>query len=88
MSCIKLPEIVAPDLSILLPPLDIPLPNIHIGLSLCCELSLPPIPGIPPSLNLIPGVALILVPVNVAILAAVDELNALLDSIQVSCPLE
>ncbi len=87
MPCLKLPQLTPPDLSILLPALDITIPNPHIGLSLCCELSLTIPLNIPP-ISLIPGVTIVLAPVTSVIMEAVDELNALLDSIQVDCPLE
>lgn len=88
MPCIELPAITAPDLSLLLPDLGITTPDPHVGVSLCCELSSPPIPTVTVSVGTIPGIATILAGANSLISETVDELNGLLDSIQVTCPLQ
>lgn len=88
MSCLKLPTVASPDLSLLLPELDIVIPDPHVGLSLCCEFSLTiPIP-IPPIHITIPGIAVVLIAINLAVQQAVDQLNDLLDQVQIDCPLE
>ncbi len=86
MACIKAPTVTPPDLSVLLPDLAVDIHPPHAGLSVCCELSVT-IPVSISGIASIPGVAAILAPVNAVILAAVDEINELLDSLQVDCPL-
>lgn len=87
MSCLKLPHAPKPDLSLLLPSLNIVIPDLNPGLSLCCELSLPIHIPIPPIHLILPDVT-VLALVNLVISNAIDELNALLDQVQVDCPLE
>jgi hypothetical protein len=89
MSCIKLQKVPKPDLSLLLPSLNLVIPDQHIGLSLCCELSLPIHIPIPP-IHLLGGPVVVaaLVAANQTISEAIDQLNDLLDQVQVDCPLE
>ncbi len=88
MPCLKAPHLALPDISLLLPSLDIEIGPPSIGLSLCCKIPIPPIPL--PIISIgtlpIPDLSTILQPAIALIMAAVDTLNGLLDQIQVSCP--
>lgn len=90
MPCLAAPKIPPPPgLSLLLPDLVLTPPT--LGITFCCTLELPPIPGTPfiiPLGLIAPAIALILQPVIGAVMAAIDQLNALLDQLQFSCPLE
>ncbi len=88
MSCINLPHVALPDLSVLLPELPA-LPEIpHLGLSMCCELPELALrdPLLPPPLP--PPVAVALALVMPAVMEAIDAINALIDQIPTKCPLE
>ena len=90
MACIAAPKIpYPPGLSALLPPLVLTVPP--AGIKFCCTFETPPIPGTPIVLPLgaiAPGIALILQPYVTVIMAAIDQINTLLDQVQASCPLE
>lgn len=94
MSCISIPKVPAPDLSLLIPSFDISIGIPTIGLDLCCKLSTPPIP-----LPDIPVAAIfaLLATASGAILdtilalidSIVDLINSLIDLIPpVNCPLD
>lgn len=92
MPCLEGPKLPSVDvaISILLPTLSFSPPTLAVDF--CCAVETPPIPGFPIILPIgslpIPGVALIVSTAMTIINTAIDELNALLDQIQVECPLE
>ena len=88
MACVAAPKVpYPPGLSLLLPTLVFSTPV--VGLNLCCSLETPSVSSPPIPLGAIaPGIALILQPVVSAVMSAIDQLNAMLDTIQYSCPLE
>ena len=89
MPCIAAPKIpYPPGLSALLPTLSLSVPSFAV--KLCCTFETPPIPGTPivVPLGSITAIALILQPVVTVVMAAIDQLNTLLDQVQASCPLE
>lgn len=89
--CLSAPKVPAPGgLSLLLPTLSLS-PSLP-GVGLCCTFEPPPVPGSPfviPLGLLIPGGAAVLIQGAMGvIMSAIDQLNALLDQITASCPLE
>ncbi len=88
MPCVAAPSVPLPDLSLLLPELDLSPPT--LGITFCCKFETPPVPGTPIilSIGLLPGIAVVLQPVMAVIMIAIDLLNALLDELQFACPLE
>lgn len=88
MACIAAPKLPPPPgLSLLLPTLVFSTPV--VGLNLCCSLETPSVSSPPIPLGAIaPAIALLLAPVVSVVMAAIDQLNALLDQAQFSCPLE
>lgn len=90
MPCLAAPKLPYPTvaLSLLLPTLTFSPPA--IGVSFCCQLETPPIPGFPIiiPLGLISGIAVILQPAMALIMTAIDLLNSILDQISVDCPLD
>lgn len=89
MSCVSAPQLGIPS------GLDFFLPTLSLsaalpGANLCCNFEPPPIPGSPfiLPLGLIPGIAVVLQPLMAVIMPIIDLLNALLDELQFSCPLE
>lgn len=90
MPCVAAPTLpLPPGLDALLPVLVLSPPPAP-GLNFCCTFEVPPIPGTPIILPLgsVPGMAVILQPVLTVIMAIIDLLNALLDELQFSCPLD
>lgn len=90
MACLSAPAIpYPPGLSLLLPDLVLSPPSLEVDL--CCHFETPPIPGFPIILPLgaILGPLSATVDAIMAVIATViDLLNALLDELQFSCPLE
>ena len=90
MACITAPSLPRPPgLDLLLPTLELSPPQ-PSGANLCCNFEPPPIPGGPLilPLGLIPGASVLLQPVMTVIMTAVDTLNAMLDELQFSCPMD
>ena len=88
MPCIPALTLSPPDLSVYLPSLSFSTPTITLGVTLCCQIELPPLPTITVALGTVVGVAATLAPLFAAIMGAIDTINGLLDQLQVSCPLE
>jgi hypothetical protein len=91
MPCLAAPRLPPPPgLSLLLPTLVIPSPS--VGITFCCKLTTPNVPGFPlviPLGLLIPaGGAVAMAAVVAVINEAVDQVNALLDQLSFECPLD
>ncbi len=95
MSCLSVPKIPAPDLSLFIPEFSIELPTIpSFGLDFCCNLQTPkvPLPIVPIDaiFALIASVAPAALDAILALISnIIDLLNALIDLIPpVNCPFD
>lgn len=91
MPCINAPNVSLASLGLSLP--TIALPPIQIGIGVCCTFQLPPIPtylvnqAIAIVTSLIPALGKVLQPVLAILMKAIAVMNAILDQITMSCPL-
>lgn len=92
MPCINAPNVTLASLGLSLP--TIALPPVRLpGLAVCCTFQLPPIPtylvnqAIALVTSLIPGLGKVLQPVLAILMKAIAVMNAILDLVTFSCPL-
>lgn len=91
MPCINAPNVSLASLGLSLP--TIALPPIQLGLTVCCTFQLPPLPtylvnqALVLVTSLLPAIGKLLQPVLAILMKAIAIMNAILDQITFSCPL-